>query len=55
VNDSAVQGQDLILKYPQEIIRHEDGSIVKRVNQDNYVFLSGAQISEIYYETELDI
>jgi len=55
VNDSEIQGHDLILQYPEQIVRHDDGSILKRVNLDKYVFLSGNQISEIYYETELKI
>jgi hypothetical protein len=54
VDDSAVQGTDLILRWPQQIIR-QDGEIWKRIDLDKYVYLSGEQISEIYYETELDV
>jgi hypothetical protein len=55
VHDSPVQGKDVILQYPENIVRNEDGTVWKRVGLDEYVFLSGEQISEIYYETELDI
>jgi hypothetical protein len=54
VDDSAVQGTDLILRWPQQIIRRE-GEIWKRVDLDKYVYLSGDQVSEIHYETELDV
>lgn len=54
VDDSAIQGTDLILRWPQQIIRRE-GEIWKRVDLDKYVYLSGNQVSEIHYETELDV
>lgn len=54
VDDSAIQGSDLILRWPQQLIRRE-GKIWKRIDLDKYVYLSGDQISEIYYETELDV
>lgn len=55
VTDSEQEGESVILQYPQEIIRDSDGEIRKRNDLDKYVYLSGDQISEIYYETELDI
>lgn len=54
VNDSDPHGQDLLLKYPQKIMR-DGGKIDSKESIGDYVFISQADISHIYFESEINV
>ena len=54
VNDSNPHGQDLLLEYPQRIER-ENGDITDKIPIGDYVFISQADFSHIYFESDIDI
>lgn len=54
VSDSEPHGQDVLLQYPQLIIR-ENGEIKNRVSIGEYVFFSQEDISHMYFESEISI
>jgi hypothetical protein len=54
VNDSDPHDQDLLLKYPQKIIR-ENGKINSKTSIGDYVFVSQADVSHIYFESEINV
>lgn len=54
VNDEDPHGQDILLQYPQRIIR-EGGEIKSKISIGEYVFISESEISHIYFETEIKI
>ena len=47
-------GQDLLLQYPQRILR-ENGEVVKKKSTGNQVFISENDISQIYFSSEINI
>lgn len=55
VNDTEPHGKDLLLQYPREIIRNEFGNVVEEVAIGEFVFLSEAETSHIFFETDIDI
>lgn len=55
INDTEPHGQDILLRWPQTIIRNEDGTISDKVSIGDYVFVSEAEISHIFFETEINI
>lgn len=54
VNDSHPHGQDILLEYPQRIKR-ENGEITDKTSIGDYVFVSQADFSHIYFESNIDI
>lgn len=54
VSDSEPHGQDLLLQYPQLIIR-EDGEIKNKASIGEYVFLSQDGLSHLYFESEITV
>ena len=53
ISDSEPHGQDLVLKYPQKIIRDDSGEIQNRVNIGEYIFVSENELSHIIFESEI--
>lgn len=46
--------RDLLLMYPQRIVR-KDGQIVDRVNDGESVYVREDSISELYFETDIEL
>ncbi|WP_256566890.1 DUF6338 family protein [Natrinema gelatinilyticum] len=55
VSDSEPHGQDLFLKYPEKVVRANDGTIKNTVPIGEYAFLSQGDISHIYFESEVSV
>jgi uncharacterized integral membrane protein len=55
VNDTAPDGQDLLLRYPQKILREETGEIQSKTSIGEYTFVSQADVSHIYFESNINI
>lgn len=52
--DANDHGKDVLLQYPEKIIR-EDGEIVERKSIGEYVYVNEDKTSHIYMETEINV
>lgn len=55
ITDSEPHGQDILLKYPEKIIRGDGTNTTEKVPIGNYVFLSESDISHIYIDTDINV
>lgn len=55
INDSDPHGQDLFLAYPLKRVRDSRDNIIAETELGDYVFISQEAISQIYYETEVNV
>lgn len=55
VKDSEEHGQDMLLRYPELLLRDEDGKIDEKIGIGESVFISENNLSHVYLETEVSI
>lgn len=55
VYDSSEHDEDILIKYPERIIRGEDGEEKQTLNLGEYSFICNDQISTIYFDCNIDI
>lgn len=54
VFDSQEHGKDLLLKYPQRIIKKE-GHVVEEISLGEYVFVNEHDLSHVYFESDIEV
>lgn len=55
VYDTKGHGKDLLLEYPQVIIRAENGDIQNKISIGDHAYVNESDISYIYIESEVDV
>lgn len=55
VYDTQGHGKDMLLEYPQKIIRDENGEIREKISIGDYTYVIEGDISHIYIESEVNI
>ncbi|WP_222915058.1 DUF6338 family protein [Natrinema sp. SYSU A 869] len=53
--DQEPHGQDILLEYPLKIARNDEGEKINEYELGDYAFISQDTISQIHYETDVDV
>ncbi|MCU4926644.1 DUF6338 family protein [Halobacteria archaeon AArc-dxtr1] len=53
--DLEPHGKDLFLKYPLRIVRNDGGQVVEKIELGDYTYISEESISQIHYETDVEM
>jgi hypothetical protein len=55
VYDTQDHGKDVLLEYPQKIIRDENGEIREKISIGDYAYVNEGDMSHIYIESKVDV